>query len=167
MLCRVLIGLLALLGALFASDSALAHREHAGLSELTLNRVSGELEIVHRLHWHDIYLALEFSAEEVESFALDQAPARLETFAREGFSLTYEDGGEITQSYVGSERDGDYVFIYFTAQPPETGRAFLIDNRLLVEEQPQQSNLTNIRVGEDIASLRQTPQRRGAGRAAF
>lgn len=151
-----------------AIGAASAHRLNAGLTMIEPNARTGELEIIHRLHWHDLYLALDFSPEDEDQIAEGLPPASLEPFARNGFTMTYEDGGEIGLQYIGAEREGGYVFIYFVTDPPEADRPVIIDNRLLVAEQPKQSNLTNVKLGNDhYVSLEQTPDRRQPGRVRF
>ena len=151
-----------------ATSSAYAHRLHAGLTDISINEVTGELEVVHRLFTHDLYPAIGFNAiDDTELYQTREGLLRLGAYAAARFSMRIEGEGPMPLRFVGAEPDGEFTFFYFVGEAPEPGRSVIIDNRLLVDFLPSQSNLTNVRRGEDVQSLTQGPDNRAPGRARF
>jgi hypothetical protein len=151
-----------------AASSAYAHRLHAGLTDITINETTGELEVVHRLFTHDLYPAIDFNAiDDSELYETRQGLLRLGAYAAARFSMRIEGEGPMPLRFVGAEPDGEFTFFYFVGEAPEPGSSVIIDNRLLVDFLPSQSNLTNVRLGEDVQSLTQGPDNRAPGRARF
>ncbi|WP_273147073.1 DUF6702 family protein [Oceanicaulis alexandrii] len=151
-----------------AASSAYAHRLHAGLTDISVNATTGELEVVHRLYTHDLHPAIGFNAiDDAELYETREGLLRLGAYAAARFSMRVEGEGPSPLRYVGAEPDGEFTFFYFVGDAPESGDSVIIDNRLLVDFHPSQSNLTNIRLGEDVQSLTQGPDSRAPGRARF
>lgn len=151
-----------------AASAAYAHRLHAGLTDISVNETTGELEVVHRLFTHDLYPAIGFNAiDDTELYETREGLLRLGAYAAARFSLRVEGEGPVPLRFVGAEPDGEFTFFYFVGEAPEPGSAVIIDNRLLVDFLPSQSNLTNVRQGEDVQSLTQGPDSRTPGRARF
>lgn len=151
-----------------AASSAYAHRLHAGLTDISINEVTGELEVVHRLFTHDLYPAIGFNAiDDTELYETREGLLRLGAYSAARFSMRIEGEGPMPLRFVGAEPDGEFTFFYFVGEAPEPGSSVIIDNRLLVDFLPSQSNLTNVRRGEDVQSLTQGPDNRAPGRARF
>ena len=151
-----------------AASSASAHRLHAGLTDISINEVTGELEVVHRLFTHDLYPAIGFNAiDDTELYETRDGLLRLGAYAAARFSMRIEGEGPMPLRFVGAEPDGEFTFFYFVGEAPEPGQSVIIDNRLLVDYLPGQSNLTNVRRGVDVQSLTQGPDNRAPGRARF
>jgi hypothetical protein len=149
-------------------SSAYAHRLHAGLTDISVNATTGELEVVHRLYTHDLHPAIGFNAiDDTELYETREGLLRLGAYAAARFSMRVEGEGPLPLRYVGAEPDGEFTFFYFIGDAPEPGTSVIIDNRLLVDFLPSQSNLTNIRLGGDVQSLTQGPDSRAPGRARF
>lgn len=144
-----------------AASAALAHRAHAGLTEIGVNARTGQMEIVHRVFAHDLHDALGYeSIDDSELYELPEGLAWVEAWARSGFSLQTVSGEPVELNYVGAERDGEFTFIYFTAQPPEEGSELVVDNGLLTGLLDDQVNLTNLRGPDGVQSVMQGPGRR-------
>jgi len=151
-----------------AAGSAFGHRLHAGLTDVTLNPSTGELEVVHRLYSHDLHPAIGFHGlDDSALYKTREGLARLGAWATPRFSMRVEGGEPLALRYVGAEGDGEYTFIYFVAEAPAPGSRVIIDNRLLVETLPRQSNLTNVHMNGAVQSLTQGPGGRAPGRAHF
>lgn len=151
-----------------AASSAYAHRLHAGLTDISINEVTAELEVVHRLFTHDLYPAIGFNAiDDTELYETREGLLRLGAYAAARFSMRIEGEGPMPLRFVGAEPDGEFTFFYFVGEAPEPGQSVIIDNRLLVDYLPGQSNLTNVRRGEEVQSLTQGPDNRAPGRARF
>jgi len=151
-----------------AAGSAHAHRLHAGLTDISVNARTGELEVVHRLYTHDLHPAIGFTAlDDSELYETRDGILRLGAYAAARFSMRVEGAGPLPLRYVGAESDGEFTFFYFVGEPPLPGSSVIINNRLLVDSLPDQSNLTNVRRGEEVQSLTQGPDTRTPGRARF
>jgi hypothetical protein len=123
---------------------------------------------VHRLYTHDLHPAIGFNAiDDAELYETREGLLRLGAYAAARFSMRVEGEGPAPLRYVGAEPDGEFTFFYFVGDAPEPGDSVIIDNRLLVDFLPSQSNLTNVRLGEDVQSLTQGPDSRAPGRARF
>lgn len=122
---------------------AFAHRLNAGLSIVENASDGTQLEITHRLFAHDLAeLFLEGQDVDWHSQALKPTIKR---YALDHFVIGY-DGKPVQQTYVGAERDGEYIYIYCTAPLPGKAHILTIWNTLLQDILPDQKNLTNVRV---------------------
>ena len=153
--------------ALAAAPSAWAHRIHSALTEVRPNENTGELEIAHRVFFHDLEVAL------IESGMDDDTPplgeiwlAAAETYARDRFDIGVA-GASLQLDYVGAEVDGQFAWIYFVAPMPDEYDRVSIDNRLLIEAFPDQANMTNVICGDVVRTILQIPGRRGTGTVDF
>lgn len=162
-----LLVVLAVAVALLAAGAATAHRLNEGLTTVGVNPRTGELEVVHRLYAHDLYPALGLDAEGEAALYSGRELLRLGIWAAGQFDLRRVGGGRVPLAFVGAEEDGEYVFLYFTGAAPAPGTEMVVDNRLLVSAWPAQSNLTNVRTAEGVASLTQGPSDRRPGTVRF
>ena len=160
------IGLAASL-ALAAAPSAWAHRIHSALTEVRPNENTGELEIAHRVFFHDLEVAL------IESGMDDDTPPLGETwlsaagsYAQDRFDIDVA-GASLQLDYVGAEIDGQFAWIYFVAPMPDEYDSVSIDNRLLIDAFPDQANMTNVIRGSVVRTVLQIPGRRGTGTIDF
>ena len=153
--------------ALAAAPSAWAHRIHSALTEVCPNENTGELEIAHRVFFHDFEVGLIESGLDDDVAPLGEAwLSAAETYARERFDIAVG-GASLQLDYVGAEIDGQFAWIYFVAPMPDQYDAVSIDNRLLIEAFPDQANMTNVVRGEDVRTVLQVPGRRGSGTVDF
>ncbi|MEN0652238.1 MULTISPECIES: DUF6702 family protein [Hyphobacterium] len=153
--------------ALAAAPSASAHRIHSALTEVRPNENTGELEIVHRVFFHDLEVAL------IESGMDDEAPPlgeiwldSADRYVRDRFAIGI-DGASLQLDYVGAEVDGQFAWIYYVTPMPDEYDGVTIDNRLLIDAFPDQANMTNVIRGETVRTILQVPGRRGSGRVDF
>lgn len=146
---------------LAAASGALAHRAHAGLTEIGVNPRTGEMEIIHRVFAHDLHEALGLeSLDDTELYDSPEGLALIQAWARSGFSLQTAAGQPVALNYVGAEREGEFTFIYFSAEPPGAGTGLVVDNDLLTALFDDQVNLTNLRGPGGVQSVMQGPGRR-------
>jgi len=151
-----------------AAGSAYGHRLHAGLTDITVNETTGEMEVVHRLYTHDLHPAIGFyELDDTDLYETREGLLRLGAYAAARFSMRIEGEGPVALRYVGAETDGEFSFFYFVAEPIAAGTSVIIDNRLLVDHLPDQSNLSNVHIAGEVQSLTQGANSRGPGRARF
>ena len=126
------IGLAASL-ALAAAPSAWAHRIHSALTEVRPNENTGELEVAHRVFFHDLEVALIESGMDDDTAPLGEDWLNAAgSYAQDRFDIDVA-GASLQLDYVGAEIDGQFAWIYFVAPMPDQYDAVSIDNRLLID----------------------------------
>ncbi len=124
------------------TSPALAHRAHAGLTEIAWNSSSHEIEITHRLYAHDLEPRLFHSIQGVWE-ETPEGIAKIGKYIRAHFSIK-SDNTDMPLSYVGAEADGEFIFVYFTANLPETLSELKVRNAILFNDLDDQVNLVNL-----------------------
>lgn len=160
--------LASLAGLLIVAAPALAHRVHAGVTEIAVNPRTGEMEIVHRVYAHDLMTALDRT--EAEAYSFLDTPAGLDTvgaYARGRFRMADGEGSLFDLDYVGAEVDGEFAWIYFVAPEPARADAFIVDNDLLADAFDDQVMMTNLHFGSDVRTAMHGPGRRSPVRVRF
>ena len=157
-----------LAGACLIAAPAAAHRVHAGVTEIAISANTGELQISHRVHAHDLIEAMgaEVADEEVW-FASPEGVAAIGAYVAAGFRLGEGDGRLIEPVYVGAELDGELAWIYFVAPAPAETDAFVVDNDLLADAFEDQMMMTNIIMDSLVRTAVQGPGRREPVRVRF
>ena len=151
-----------------AAGAAWAHREHAGLTEVSVNPNTGEMEVTHRLYVHDLMEALGRDDRETEVFvASPEGLAEIGDYAGRLFRLGEGDGRLIAMDYVGAEVEGEFVWIYFASDAPAHEAGFLVDNDLLSDHLDDQVMLTNLRFDSRVRTVLQGPGRRAPQQVFF
>lgn len=128
----------------------MAHKLNAGLSVIELAGNGTQVEITHRLFAHDF--AEELPGGKDADWTSPASQQFIERYARDHFVMGY-DGKPVRLTFVGAERDGEYLYIYFTAPVPGTTHTLTIWNTLLQDSLPDQKNLTNVRLGASGKTL--------------
>lgn len=164
--CVLIAGLALMAGP--GSGAAWAHREHAGLTEVTVNPNTGEMEVVHRLFVHDLMEALGRDDQETADYVgSPEGLAEIRDYAARQFRLGEGDGRLIPLDYVGAEVDGEFTWIYFVGDPPSAEGGFLVDNDLLADHLDDQVMLTNLRFDSRVRTVLQGPGRRAPQQVSF
>ncbi len=132
------------------SAPALAHRAHAGLTEIAWNTSTREIEITHRLYAHDLEPRLFHSVQG----GWEETPegvAKIGKYVRAHFSMA--NGTEaMPLTYVGTEPDGEFIYVYFTTNLPEAMTELNVHNAMLVNAFDDQVNLVNLTLGGQTQS---------------
>ena len=146
-------GLIAGAAALLAARPALAHREHRSetWAEWKPSEGGGEFHVTHSFHRHDAELAMS------DAGLLDQpdlsslrARALLALHVEETFSL----GEAVALETLGAEIVRDRVEVYQVGTADALPPSLTVDARMLRTAWPDQINDVNVRVGEEVKSLR-------------
>ncbi|MEM1435760.1 MAG: DUF6702 family protein [Pseudomonadota bacterium] len=140
---RALLALLLAATALALPDRADAHRQPSCLSTLTWDPAAQRLEIVHRLHVHDVERALEPLFGEAGLRIVDLEPrARFALYLEQHFGLrsALEPTVVIPLALVGAELDGSQLLVFqeYTGPLPTSLEARSDVLRALVPEQRNQ-----------------------------
>lgn len=125
--------------------TALAHRAHVVLSRLTHNRSSGNWELLHFLHYHDMLelLALRVPGQRVEPTSLE-GRARVALEVERHVDLLGPDLAVLPLRTVGAEVDGDNVVVYRELPAPrQTGRYGVLST-LLFDLYADQTHSVNV-----------------------
>lgn len=147
-----LLKLISLVLFLGVAASAAAHTYFFGLTDLTLNKSSNKIEIIHQFTTHDFENAIaelkqiNFSPEhkEYEQY--------IQSYVEEHFVLSYLDS-DIKTKWVGIEVKRGKIFIYQEAPFKNFLAGLLVKNELLVNTYPKQINTLNFQDAQMKGSL--------------
>jgi uncharacterized protein DUF6702 len=160
--------LTALAGLSLVTAPTLAHRMHAGVTEIAVNERTGELEIIHRVYGHDLMEALDRTDLDADTYlATPDGLAAVGAYAGRTFRMADTDGELLDLSYVGAEADGEFTWIYFSAAIPAEQASFIVDNDLLAETFDDQVMMTNLRFNSAVRTAMQGPGQRSPVRVRF
>jgi len=160
--------LTALAGLSLVTAPSLAHRMHAGVTEVAVNERTDELEIIHRVYGHDLMEALDRIDQDVASFvATPEGLAEVGAYVGEAFRIADTDGELLALSYIGAEIDSEFAWVYFSAAIPAEQASFIVDNDLLAETFDDQVMMTNLRFNSQVRTAMQGPGRRSPVRVRF
>ncbi|WP_291842478.1 DUF6702 family protein [Maricaulis sp.] len=160
--------LTALAGLSLATAPSLAHRMHAGVTEVAVNPRTEEMEIIHRVYAHDLMEALGRSEQDSDAYLVTEGGlAAVGAYVGPLFRMAGGEGDLMTLHYVGAELDGEFAWIYFTADVPAEQASFIVDNDLLAETFDDQVMMTNLRFNSHVRTAMQGPGRRAPIRLRF
>lgn len=149
------------LGALALAGPASAHRMNTAVSVVE-ERPPGQLQITHRLYAHDLEHALDLPAVTADFFDSPEGQRLLGRYVEQRFVLARPDGRPVPLRYIGAETERDLVLVYFEGSLPRGLAGLRVDSDLLMDLNPDQANLVNVRAGGASLSLRfvsETPAR--------
>jgi hypothetical protein len=134
-----------------------ADRQPGSLSTIKTNRVTGSIEIIHRLHNHDAELGV-IAALGDKTLTLDKlvGRAQLALYVEEHFILAAlkDDriGAPLDLELIGAELDGEFILVYqeFNGELPTH---IAVRDDILRDVFPGQVNHVNIAVGPEVRSL--------------
>ena len=164
-----LAALLAVLaGAVLVTAPVEAHRVHAGVTEITINPRTDEMEIIHRVFAHDLVEALGHDDRDAaEYFADPDGLAEIGQYFSARFRFADGTGRLFELEFVGAEVDGEFGWIYFAAPPPADLEDFIVDNDVLSGHFDDQIMMTNLRFNSHVRTAMQGPGRRNPVRLRF
>ena len=146
-----------------AGGSALAHRFHFGIAEMSDNERTGSVEIVHTLMAHDVDALLAARHRRQIDLSDPDDEALLRAYAEEKFYLTGKDGKRLPLKWVGMTASVENVVIYQELEKSTLTRIGRVHDELLVDFLPRQVNTVNVRRGPRVVSLafdRKNPERK-------
>ena len=161
--------ILALSGAAILAAPSFAHRVHAGVTEISVNPRTGEMEIIHRVFAHDLVMALGYDDMDAEDFfASPEGQNEIRAYVSEAFRMADGTGMMYAPQYVGAEVDGEFGWIYFLSDRlPDPADGFVVDNDILADHFDDQVMMTNLRFESRVRTAMHGPGQRGPARVRF
>ncbi len=140
--------------ALMGAAGLQAHREPEALTTAEYNSNTGQTEIVHRPHIHDVEPNMDRILREAgQSLESLEGRARVAIYVRERFAII-PDGqrAPLLLSLVGAEIEGDYLYVYqeYNGELPDSLR---IRDGILRDVFPEQVNRFSIKKGSRRSTL--------------
>jgi hypothetical protein len=132
--------------------SAVAHRYFFGLTELSVNPQSQQVEIIHQLTAHDIDNAIAQKKQIHFSPAHPDYDNLVKAYVENHFKLSYYNQN-ISLKWIGLEIVKDKVFIYQEANFENYLSGLVVKNDLLVDTYPKQVNTVNYQDNKIKGSL--------------
>lgn len=152
---KTLLARAALAALLFgAGAAAQAHRFHAGIAELSFNRQSGSIEVVHTYMAHDIEALLAGLAGRQLDLSGQEAEALLRTYLEQRFYLLAAGGKRLPLAWVGMKAGVDSVTVYQELPGAQLAQVARVHDEVLLDVLPRQVNTVNLRAaGGQVATL--------------
>jgi len=152
------LALVALLLAFAFPPAASAHQQKTAVTRILFNPNTGNIEVMHRFFVHDAEHAASLIFGERQAL-MESAESRalFSSYVVNGFAVEahYEDGSseELSLTFLGSEIDGQFLWVYQEIPQTETVTAMTIANLALRDVWSDQSNLVNIERDGEVYSL--------------
>ncbi|MDD8060169.1 MULTISPECIES: DUF6702 family protein [Shewanella] len=148
----VLISIVSL--SLFAGN-AFGHQQKEAYTSIVFNQRSGMLEIQHRFYLHDA----EHAAQQVidKNTDLIGDPVGREAFAyyaMSTFAMQDQQQQPLTLTYVGTELEGQYLWVYQETPITEDMDGFYLKMNTLQELWSEQTNHINVERNKHVTSVR-------------
>ncbi|MES2900538.1 MAG: DUF6702 family protein [Pseudomonadota bacterium] len=136
-----------------ASGAALAHRFNLGLTELSFNAASGNVEVVHTYMSHDLDAMLAALHKRQVDLAQPADEALLRDYIQARFQLLGADRKVLPLKWIGVSLSTESVVIYQELEASTLAAVAQVRNQVLVEFLPRQINTVNIRQDGQIRTL--------------
>jgi len=154
---RSIIGLIASCALL---PQVAAHKYFFGLTDVSWNAHTGNIEVVHQYTLHDVELAIGrfFNTP----FRIDQPDAerKVKEWLNARFSMTTSDGEPIALDWVGLEADFQNLWLYQEKSHSKTEFCnWEITNRVMLSTYPAQVNTVNVKVDDITRGITLNEQR--------
>ncbi|MGK0238756.1 MAG: hypothetical protein ACI92G_002222 [Candidatus Pelagisphaera sp.] len=138
----------------FGTTASLAHRLPEGLTTIELNETTGNIEIVHHLHAHDVEIVLSEILKDPQ-WSLDtlEAQAQLALYVEKHFQIIDRSNGKpVKLKLIGAELDDDEILVFQEAEAPLPS-TLAMRHDALREIIPEQINTVNILLGSQVRTL--------------
>ena len=141
--------LFALLAVGLLATSARAHRFHVSIAEAEFNDSSQCLEVALNVSSQDMEEALR-QYDEWAQPAKNEADQvqRLSTYVAQHWSFVSAEGQARQPRWLGSQIEGDHLWLYFEIVLPGGLDGARIDNQIFFELDPRQVNTVNFHEGD-------------------
>ena len=131
-------GAVLLLAVAAVAASAGAHGYFAALTRIDYNARAGTLEVIHRLHHHDVAAFLTVRD-------MTETERLLKPYLTAAFALQ-ADGRPVALTWLGIDVDGEELTAYLEAPLARAPTVLAITNRILVDAFPGQRNTVVVTV---------------------
>jgi hypothetical protein len=140
---------------LMLSTNALAHQQQETYTNMSFNSRTAMLEVQHRFYLHDAEHAAKRLLDKNSDLISD--PVSREAFAYYAiakFAVQDADKQPLVLSYVGTELDGKYLWVYQETPITNKMQDLWIKMSSLQEIWPQQINHINLEKDKKVTSVR-------------
>jgi len=139
---------------LFSATPAQAHRQPEALTTIKFNSNTGKIEIIHRLHAHDLAQALpKIQGDDHQTLEALKTRALVSLHVEEHFQIIDQKTRQPIQlSLVGAELEGEHLYVYqeFDGELPSM---LALRHDVLRALFPAQVNTINLTIGSDLHTL--------------
>lgn len=132
--------------------NAVAHRYFFSISDLSLNKNSQSIEIIHQITAHDIDNAIAEKKQIHFSVAHPDYEKYIQQYVEDNFKLHYKKQG-LTLNWLGLEISKGNIFVYQETTFSGALIGLKITNSLLTEYYPKQTNTVNFNDNQIKGSL--------------
>jgi hypothetical protein len=129
-----------------------AHTYFYGITDLSLNRTSKKIEIIHQLTAHDLENAIAETKQVNFSPEHEKYEAFIRSYVEDNFSLEHS-GKPLILNWVGFEIKQGQAFIYQDVLFENFLVGLLVKNELLVNTYAKQVNILNFQGSQTKGSL--------------
>jgi hypothetical protein len=136
--------------------SSVAHRYFFGLTELSVNPKTNNIEVIHQLTAHDIDNAIAEQQQILFSPEHPEYEKLIQNYVEAHFQLIDHQENEkhiIKLNWIGLETAKGNVYIYQETNFENFLSGIVVKNDLLVDTYPKQVNTVNYKVEENMGSL--------------
>jgi len=124
--------------------SVSAHRYFFGLTEISTNKNTQAIEVIHQYTLHDVQQALK--KRQGKTFRLEQESAEkhIRNWVNENFQLVDPQGNKVVPNWVGFEADYQKIWVYQEMPKRDNLCQWQVSNRLLMNSFSAQVNTINV-----------------------
>lgn len=142
---RSFISLLIIVGAGVLCAPASAHQQKAALTEVLLNRRTGNIEVVHRFFLHDAEEAVrQLFGPDADIYAKEETRSKMASYTIGRYQMWDENDQPIELGLVGWEIEGNYFWVYQESEKPASASMIVMQHDALRDIWPDQMNTVNL-----------------------
>ena len=123
--------------------NAASHTFFVGTTDISVNKYTGNTEIIHRFTSHDVEALLSDLHQQRISADSEQYLTLLKTYVEQHFSLKGQDGKSLTIEWIGIDPGINDTFIYQEIPRRTKIQGVTISHQLLTDFFPKQKNRLN------------------------
>ena len=136
-----------------ASASVLAHSFNFGITDISVNPRSGNTEIVHTFMLHDMEARLSALHQRPVDFSRAADEALLRAYVHQQFSIESARKMRLPLKWIGISATTDNLIIYQETEGAAIVHDSTINDAVLLDYLPNQSNTVNLRIKGQVKSL--------------
>lgn len=139
---------------LAAAGLVSAHRLNEALTTIDVNPRTGGLEVIHEVFMHDLEEAFIRRHGRSLIVTSDKTDVGLAiALVTEAFRVAGADGQPVPLTLIGAERHLDRLIIYREAASPPPLAQMMIEDGILMDAFPAQTNRVHVRNGDRVYTL--------------
>ncbi|UII22601.1 DUF6702 family protein [Fulvivirga ligni] len=144
--------------------SSWVHPMHVSVCEINFNQKDHSLEFTHHIFIDDLEKSFRQSFNkpylDINNPDVGKTTDELvAAYMKKHFKVTVN-GKSALPKYLGHEVENDAIYTYMELDGVKTLSSIRIFNDVLTEVYDDQVNLVHVEIGEDISSMKLTPQRK-------